>query len=159
MEVKVAIITISDKVSKGLRKDENKEIIEKIISRINGKIVYYKVIPDEKYLIEKEIIYCADIVKVDLILTNGGTGFSKRDVTPEATKNVIEKEIPGIPEAMRYFGLQYTKRAMLSRAIAGIRKDSIIINLPGSSTGVEQSLNAIIDELPHGLEMIQGKEH
>lgn len=107
---------------------------------------------------EKLINYC-DNLKVDLVLTNGGTGFTARDFTPEATREVIEKEVPGIPEAMRTSCLRFTKRAMLSRAIAGIRNKTLIVNLPGSSQGAKESLEAILEALPHGLDMVLGKEH
>ena len=107
---------------------------------------------------EKLIDYC-DNLKVDLVLTTGGTGFTARDFTPEATREVIEKEVPGIPEAMRTLCLKFTKRAMLSRAIAGTRGKTLIINLPGSTRGAKESLEAILDGLGHGLDMLVGKEH
>ena len=98
-------------------------------------------------------------LKVDLVLTNGGTGFTERDLTPEATKEVIEREVPGIPEAMRTLCLGITKRAMLSRGVAGIRGRTLIVNLPGSQRGAKESLEAILEALPHGLDMILGREH
>ncbi len=115
-------------------------------------------------MVEKEelisaMINMADELKVDLILTTGGTGFSKRDVTPEATLEAIDKLVPGIPEAMRTYSLNLTKRAMLSRATAGIRKDrTLIINLPGSPKAVEETLSYIIDEVHHGLEIMTGRD-
>ena len=98
-------------------------------------------------------------MRVDLVLTTGGTGFGPRDFTPEATREVIEKEVPGIPEAIRIESLKFTRRAMLSRAVAGIRGRTLIINLPGSSKGAKESLEVVLEVLPHGLEMIEGKEH
>ena len=158
-EVKVAIITVSDSCYEGRRVDENKAIIERMVGRIGGRVVFYEIVPDDLEAIKERLIRCADELGVDLVLTNGGTGYSPRDVTPEATREVIEKEVPGIPEAMRFEGFKSTKRAILSRAIAGIRGRTLIINLPGSSRGVRESLEAILDVLPHGLEMLRGEGH
>ena len=141
---KVAIVCMSDKGSKGEREDISTQVIEKVL------------IPDEFQLIKETLINLCDNNLVDLILTTGGTGFSKRDVTPEATEEVIEKRVPGIPEAMRAYSLTITKRAMLSRATAGIRKNTLIINMPGSPKAVEESLNYIVSELKHGLEIMVG---
>ena len=116
----------------------------------------YIIIPDEQEEIEKQLIKMCDQLKVDLLLTSGGTGFSKRDVTPEATLTVIEKEAPGIAEAIRYNSLQITPRAMLSRGVSGIRKDTLIINLPGSPKAVRESLEWIIPSIQHGLEILKG---
>ena len=126
---------------------------------IEGETIYYEVIPDDFDMIIEKLIYCADELKAEIIFTDGGTGFSKRDITPEATQKVIEKLIPGIPEAMRFVGFTSTKKAVLSRSIAGLRGDTLIINLPGSSRGVKESLEAVIDILPHGLKMIKGGKH
>lgn len=153
---KVAIVCMSDKGSKGEREDISTQVIERIMIE-NGYEVSEKVlIPDEFQLIKDTLINLCDNNLVDLILTTGGTGFSKRDVTPEATKEVIEKRVPGIPEAMRAYSLTITKRAMLSRATAGIRKNTLIINMPGSPKAVEESLNYIVSELKHGLEIMVG---
>ena len=153
---KVAIVCMSDKGSKGEREDISTQVIERIIIE-NGYEVSEKIlIPDEFQLIKDTLINLCDNNLVDLILTTGGTGFSKRDVTPEATEEVIEKRVPGIPEAMRAYSLTITKRAMLSRATAGIRKNTLIINMPGSPKAVEESLNYIVSELKHGLEIMVG---
>ncbi|MBU3842195.1 MogA/MoaB family molybdenum cofactor biosynthesis protein [Fusobacterium sp. HC1336] len=153
---KVAIVCMSDKGSKGEREDISTQVIERIMIE-NGYEVSEKVlIPDEFQLIKETLINLCDNNLVDLILTTGGTGFSKRDVTPEATEEVIEKRVPGIPEAMRAYSLTITKRAMLSRATAGIRKNTLIINMPGSPKAVEESLNYIVSELKHGLEIMVG---
>lgn len=153
---RVAIVCMSDKGSRGEREDLSSQVIEKIAVE-NGYIVTKKVlIPDEFQVIKDTLSEICDKNHADLILTTGGTGFSKRDVTPEATEAIIEKRVPGIPEAMRAYSLTITKRAMLSRATAGIRKDTLIINMPGSPKAVEESLIFIIPELKHGLEIMVG---
>lgn len=156
---KVAVLTISDKCSQGKREDESGKIVQELIKQLPGEVVKYEIIPDELEMIKAKLIDYCDNLKVDLVLTDGGTGFTVRDNTPEATKQVIEKEAPGIPEAMRVECLKSTKRAMLSRAISGIRDKTLIVNLPGSSRGAKESLKAILEGLPHGLDMIAGKEH
>ena len=153
----VGIITVSDKGSKGERADASGPAIEEIMKQIGGHIEKYVIVPDEKRDIKEAIIDMSDMLGLNLILTTGGTGFSKRDVTPEATLEVIEKYVPGIPEAMRAKSLQVTPKAMLSRAQAGIRKQSLIINLPGSPKGVRENLEAIIPALKHGIEILTGK--
>ena len=149
-----SIIIVSDKGSQGLRKDACKE---KIINILDKEIVYklsdYTIVPDDAQSIKSAIQENIDN-KINLILTSGGTGFSKRDITPEATKDLIERETPGISEYIRQKSLEKTDRAILSRAVSGIAKDSLIINLPGSPIAVEESLNFIIDPLKHGLEIL-----
>lgn len=156
---KVAVLTISDKCSKGQREDKSGRIIQELVKDLPGEVVKYEVIPDEPEMIKERLIDFCDNLKVDLVLTNGGTGFTPRDLTPEATKEVIERVVPGIPEAMRVECLRLTKRAMLSRGIAGIRKRTLIVNLPGSSRGAKESMEAILEGLPHGLDMIAEREH
>ena len=156
---KVAVLTISDKCSKGKREDKSGRIIQELVKNLPGEVIKYEIIPDEPDMIKEKLKSFCDDLKVDLVLTDGGTGFTSRDFTPEATKEVIEREVPGIPEAMRTECLKFTKRAMLSRAIAGIRKKTLIVNLPGSSRGAKESLEAILEGLPHGLDMIAGREH
>ena len=153
---KVAIVCMSDKGSKGEREDISTQVIEKIILENGYKITKKVLIPDDFQKIKDTLIKICDNNHADLILTTGGTGFSKRDVTPEATEEIIEKRVPGIPEAIRAYSLTITKRAMLSRATAGIRKDTLIINMPGSPKAVEESLTYIISELKHGLEILVG---
>ena len=153
---KVAIVCMSDKGSKGEREDISTQVIEKIILENGYKITRKVLIPDDFQKIKDTLIEICDNNHADLILTTGGTGFSKRDVTPEATEEIIEKRVPGIPEAIRAYSLTITKRAMLSRATAGIRKDTLIINMPGSPKAVEESLTYIISELKHGLEILVG---
>ncbi|MFQ5951791.1 MAG: molybdenum cofactor biosynthesis protein B [Candidatus Omnitrophota bacterium] len=156
---KVAVLTTSDKCTKGEREDKSGKIVQELAQKIPGEIVKYEVIPDEPSLIKEKLIDYTDNLKVDVVLTTGGTGFTARDNTPEATREVIEREAPGIPEAMRSEGFKITKRAMLSRGIAGLRKKTLIINLPGSSRGAKESLEAVVDELSHGLDMIAEREH
>lgn len=153
---RIGILIMSDKGSRGEREDLSGQVIMDMVKDI-GKVDYYKVIPDEMDIITEQLIMAADSLKLDLVLTSGGTGFAERDVTPEATKQVIDKEVPGIPAAILLYGLQKTSRAMLSRGAAGIRRKTLIINLPGSPKGVRESLEAIMDSLPHGLEILTGR--
>lgn len=154
--ISTAILTISDKGSIGKREDTTGPSIKKVLPANNYSIDYYKILPDETALIEKELIYICDVLKVNLILTNGGTGFSKRDVTPEATLAIIEKQVPGIPEAMRAASLKITPKAMLSRAVSGIRKNTLIINLPGSPKGAVENLEVVLPALDHGIDILTG---
>ena len=155
--VRVGILTISDLGSVGKRADTAGEsLIERI--REKGWVVErYEIVPDEKPIISARLKEWSDEVGLNLILTNGGTGFSDRDVTPEATIEVLDKSAPGIPEAMRAAGLSKTPMAILSRAVAGIRKSTLIINLPGSERGATESLEAVLEALPHALDVIMGK--
>ena len=153
----VGIITSSDKGYAGEREDKSGQVIEEIVSEKGYKVVRKVVLPDEKEILEKEMINMCDNLEVNLLLTTGGTGFSPRDITPEATKAVIEREALGIAEAIRYYSLQITKRAMLSRAVACIRKETLIINMPGSPKAVSECLEYIITELKHALEILKGQ--
>lgn len=156
---KVGIITASDKGSKGQRQDKSGAVIKTMVEEKGYQLVKQTIIADDIDLLSQEMLEMSDNLDIDLILTTGGTGFSKRDVTPEATLKVIDKETPGISEAMRQYSLEITKRAMLSRAISGIRKDkTLIINLPGSPKAVDETLSYIIDSLEHGLEIMTGRD-
>lgn len=157
--IKVSVLTISDRCFSNEQKDISGSIIIEKMKSLPSEIIRYEIVPDEINVIKHKLEYFADDLSSDIILTTGGTGFSKRDVTPEATKKVIEKEIPGIPEAMRIEGLKKTKNAILSRAVAGIRNTCLIINLPGSSKGAEESLDIIMPILIHSHNMIMGKGH
>lgn len=153
---KVGILTISDKASKNERVDESGKVIKEIVKGVGYDVNYYNIIPDEVEDIKAELIKCSDELKCDLLLTTGGTGFSKRDVTPEATLQVMTRNAFGISEAIRAYSMTITKRAMLSRAVSVIRNDTLIINLPGSPKAVKESLEYIINELDHGLKILKG---
>lgn len=151
-----AIITASDKGSRGQREDVSGQVVKEILEKNGYTVVQQLILPDERQLLADEMRrLCAE--QVDLILTTGGTGFSPRDWTPEATLDVVERQVPGIPEAMRMNSLQITKRAMLSRAVAGICQQTLIINLPGSPKAVRENLEFIVTELAHGLEILRGQ--
>lgn len=154
---RVGIITASDKGSVGQRVDTSSEVIREIVEKQGWEVCKYTILPDDQTLLEDTMKDWCDYNAVDLLLTTGGTGFSKRDVTPEATQAIAEKLVPGIGEAMRYYSLQVTKRAMLSRGIAAIRKQTLIINLPGSPKAVKENLESIIDGLDHGLAILKGE--
>ncbi|SFC39484.1 MogA/MoaB family molybdenum cofactor biosynthesis protein [Clostridium uliginosum] len=154
--IKTAIITMSDKGYNGQRKDITGSTIKDMLPEDRYSLIYYKVLPDEIDTITKELIYLCDDLKVNLILTNGGTGFSKRDVTPEATLEVAEKLVPGFGEAMRAASLKITPKAMLSRGISCIRKETLIINLPGSPKAASENLEVILSAIPHGIDILTG---
>ena len=152
--ITVAVLTLSDKGSKGEREDVSGPMIREMLKGIDAEVKYYEILPDEKELIKEKLIEYGKLV--DLILTTGGTGLGPRDVTPEATIEVIERQIPGIAEAMRIEGLKKTRRAMLSRAVSGVRGKTLIINLPGSPKAVKENLEIILGVLPHAVEKING---
>lgn len=154
--IKTGILTISDKGSRGERVDETGPAVKKTLEGKGYSMEYYKMVPDEVDRIVNELVYMCDELKLDLVLTNGGTGFSERDVTPEATQKVIEKYVPGIGEAMRLKSLEITPKAMLSRGISGIRNKTLIVNLPGSPKAAVENLQFIMPALPHGIEILTG---
>lgn len=151
---RVAIITASDSGYKGEREDKSAPVIEELVQKENYAVVKKLLLPDDKDMLAEAMQDIADKGEAELILTTGGTGFAPRDVMPEATLAVVEKAVPGIPEAMRAYSMQFTKRAMLSRAAAGIRKKTLIINMPGSPKAVRECLEYILSELNHGLEIL-----
>lgn len=159
MSYKAAVITVSDKCSVGERVDTSGPAVAKMLSDAGFEVVYTSIISDEREKISAEMIKCCDEIKANIVVSTGGTGFSKRDVTPEATRDVIEREVTAIPQAMLYYSLAITPRAMLSRAAAGIRGDSLIINLPGSEKAAKENLSAVVDTLDHGLKMLAGGGH
>jgi molybdenum cofactor synthesis domain-containing protein len=156
MMFKVAIITISDRGSKGEREDLSGPLIREMVKDLPAEVIHYEIIPDEKEVIIEALKRSSDELKADLILTTGGTGLSPRDVTPDATRRVIEKEVPGFSEAMRAESLKKTPHAMISRAICGIRGSSLIVNLPGSPKSVKENLSVILPALPHALSKLKG---
>ncbi len=154
----VGIITISDKGASGTREDLSGPEIKNIIVSLPAEVKEYEIVPDSKDLIANKIKEWTDNRGIDLIITTGGTGVSPRDVTPEATREVIEKEIPGMSEVMRMESLKKTPHAMISRAVVGIRHHSLIVNLPGSPKAVKENLQAILPALPHTLLKLKGDE-
>lgn len=154
---RVAIITSSDSGYRGEREDLSGPAIKEIVEKEGYKVVSMEILPDDRERLARRMAEISDNNEADLLLTTGGTGFSQRDVMPEATEDITERRVPGIPEAMRAYSMTITKRAMLSRAAAGIRKQTLIINLPGSPKAVRESLEYIIDTLGHGIEIMTGE--
>ena len=157
---KGGILTISDRASSGVYEDRSGPLIRTIITRgpLQGEVMLEQVVPDERQVIAGVLRSWVDEKDLGLILTTGGTGFAARDVTPEATRDVIEREAPGLAEAMRLASLKVTPHAMLSRAVAGIRRQTLIVNLPGSPKAARENLETILPALPHALELLRGSE-
>lgn len=153
--LKIAIITASDKGSRGEREDLSGKVIAEMFTGI-AEVASYVIIADDRALLSSEMRRLCDEVRVDIVLTTGGTGFAARDVTPEATLDVVERLAPGLPEAMRAKSLEITNRAMLTRAVAGIRGRTLIINLPGSPKAVKECLDVIIPVLGHAVDLLRG---
>jgi len=154
--LRVAILTASDKGSRGEREDLSAVAIREMVATIGAEVVAYDVVPDEQEILSAKLIEYTDTLGVDLVLTTGGTGLAPRDVIPEATLTVVSRVIPGIPEAMRAAGMQHTPHSMLSRAVAGSRGRTLIVNLPGSPRAVRENLAVILPALPHALGILQG---
>jgi molybdenum cofactor synthesis domain-containing protein len=158
--MKVAVITVSDSVSQGVREDRGGPAVAERCQAQGWEVAECSVVPDESRQIAEELKRLADSGSIQVILTTGGTGITARDVTPEATRSVIEKEIPGVSELMRSVGLQSTPYAVLSRGVVGTRGRTLIVNLPGSPKGAAQCLDAISRLVPHMADLLQGKtEH
>ncbi len=156
MTIRVGILTISDKGSRGGRDDTSGAAIKEMLAAIDASVELYEVVPDEAEEIASRLRRWCDEESLDLILTSGGTGLSPRDVTPEATLSVVDRLAPGIAEAVRQEGLRHTPMAMLSRAVAGLRGQTLIINLPGSEKAVREGLSCLIPVLRHGVETSKG---
>jgi molybdenum cofactor synthesis domain-containing protein len=154
--IKVGILTLSDKGSKGEREDLSGKTLIELSEAENWNVIKYEVIPDEKYQIVEILKIWTDKENLDLIITTGGTGVYPRDVTPEATKEVIEKEIPGIPEYIRYISYPITPMAALTRGLAGVRKTTLIINLPGSPKAIKEIFPKLVPIIKHAIEKIKG---
>jgi len=152
----VGILTVSDKGSRGERVDTSGEAIRGLMVGAGGKVERYAVVPDEAEVIASTLREWCDSGGLDIVLTTGGTGLARRDITPEATMTVSDRVVPGLAEAMRAEGMKHTPRAMLSRSVAVVRGSTLIVNLPGSEKGVRESLGAIIDVLPHAVELLRG---
>ena len=154
MAYSAAVITVSDKGYAGQRVDTSGPAVRAIAEEYGFEVKYVGMVPDDMDMIKAELIKCADELGISLVLTTGGTGFSPRDITPEATLAVVERETRGIPEAMRYESLKITPRGCLSRSAAGIRGRTLIINLPGSLKAAKENLLAVIDAVGHGMDML-----
>ena len=158
MDYKAAVITVSDRCSAGEKVDKSGPAVAQMLEEAGFKVIYRGLVPDERHEISSAFIKCAYELGADLIISTGGTGFGKRDITPEATRDVISREIPAIPQAMLHYSLGITPRAMLTRGVAGIRGKSLILNLPGNETGARQNMSAVIGVLEHALQMIAKDE-
>ena len=154
--MRVGVITTSDKGYQGEREDTSGDVIREMVGGLGAEVAFSTVVPDEQEEIKQALIQAADEMGLDLIMTTGGTGVSPRDVTPDATREVIEREIPGFAEAMRMEGLQKTPHAMISRAVCGVRGNTLIVNLPGSPKAVREGLQVILPAISHTIAKIQG---
>lgn len=155
---KVGIVTVSDKGAAGEREDKSGPMIESLLDDRQYQVASYTIVPDEPEELKQELLRLCDDVGCDLVLTTGGTGLSPRDNTPEVTMAVATRNVPGIAEALRAYSMTVTKRAMLSRAVSVIRNQTLIVNLPGSPKAVKESLEYLSDTLPHGLDILTGRD-
>lgn len=154
MMYKAAVITVSDKGFLGQRQDTSGPALVRLLQEKGYEVTHTQIVPDDRDAIRDALLFCSDEKEISLILTTGGTGFSPRDITPEVTMELVERPTPGIPEAMRAESMRITPRGCLSRSAAGIRKRSLIINLPGSEKAAKENILAVIDAVGHGLEML-----
>lgn len=155
--IKAGVITASDRCSRGEREDQSGLLLKSLLEHLPAEVIAYRILPDEQDVLARTLCFLVDRFSCDLILTTGGTGIGPRDRTPEATRAVIEKEIPGISEAVRESGQRKTPTAMLSRAVAGIRRKTLIINLPGSPDAVQEAFEVLRPVLIHAVELIRGE--
>jgi molybdenum cofactor synthesis domain-containing protein len=156
IKIAAAVLTVSDRSSRGERQDKSGQVIKELLQSIDAEIKEYQVVPDEQDVIAQALQDLSDNAGVDLIVTTGGTGLGPRDVTPEATLEVIHKRVPGFEEAMRAESIKITPHGMLSRAVSGVRHGTLIINLPGSPKAVRETLSVVLPALPHAVELIRG---
>jgi len=156
IRIAAAVLTVSDRSSRGEREDKSGKVIEELLQSIGAEIKEYQVVPDEREVIARSLKELSDGLGVDLIVTTGGTGLGPRDVTPEATLEVIDKRIPGFEEAMRAESIRITPHGMLSRAVSGLRGRTVIINLPGSPKAVRETLSVVLPALSHAVELVRG---
>lgn len=156
--IKVGILTLSDKGSRGEREDRSGKVLGKMVAAIKGEVLSYRILPDEEDQIAQALIHMIDEQGMDLVLTTGGTGIGPRDVTPEATRRVMDRELPGFGEVMRMKSYEITSRAVLSRMTAGTRGKALIVNLPGSPKGAKECLSWVLDAIPHAIELLQSSE-
>lgn len=157
--IKAVVLTISDRASEGVYEDLSGLLLKDILKERGIETIAYKVIPDDREIIKEKLISFSDKEEINLIVTTGGTGLGPRDITPCVTEEVIRKKVVGISELIRAEGSKITKKAVLSRGVSGVRSGTLIINLPGSPKGATESLQIVIDIIPHAIEMIKGKGH
>lgn len=158
MTYTAAVITVSDQGSRGLRRDTSGPAVAALLEEYGWNVVYKTIVPDEMEDICQVLRLCCDTQEIALVVTTGGTGFSPRDITPEATLSVVQRQVPGIPEAMRAASMRITPRGCLSRSAAGIRGRSLIVNLPGSEEAARENLLAVIEPIAHGVEILRSTE-
>ena len=154
-----AVLTSSDRCSRGEAQDASGPLAAELAAAAGGEKAAYDLVPDDAVRIKERLLHYCDALKVAVVFTTGGTGFGPRDIMPEATAGVIERQVPGLPELMRAEGLKKTKKAVLSRGIAGLRGKTLILNLPGSPKAVKENLEAVLDLIPHAIEMTAGGGH